>query len=353
MEDFGSKYDGPFDISFKYARARIYSAPNPVFADGLLREMEPYNVKSWWNLRNDDLFCLRWGDPDYVRAFIKNMPLERTAGFHMGSDGYVWARNFALKDPQQRGQLEIDRHWYNFMLWGRLGYDPSLDRNHFENMLLRRYPEVDPATLYDAWAASSRIMPQVNRFFFAAADFQFSPEGCQGLREGFLTVDHFIKGIAMQGMREISIQDFLALKDPPDPSKVTTPFIVAQNLDLFAADSLRGCRHLRENTLDLSAELESVLTDIEAMAELGQYYADKIRGATRLAQFRKSGEAAHKLEAVTALENALEHWQTYARLMSSQFRPQVLARGQDLDWLALTKDVENEIAFVRDAKADL
>lgn len=349
LDAFGD-YPGTLDASFKYAKARIYSAPNPEFADSLITSLREEGLRSWWNLRNDDLFCLRWGDPAYVRAFIKNMPPEQTAGFHMGSDGYVWARNFSVKDPQQRGQLEIDRHWYNFMLWGRLGYDPSLDRSFCENALKQRYPEADNVLLHDTWAAASRIIPQVNRFFFKAGDFMFVPEGCQGLREGFLTVDHFISSQSMPGMPEISILDYLELGDQADRSMLRTPLQVAQNLDDFAGDSLRGCARLRQDSL--SPELDELVTDLEAMAWLGRYYADKIRGATALAQFRKSKEQTDHDSAVRALTEALESWRQYAERASRLYRPQVLARAQDLDWQALTKDVEEELNRVRPESGD-
>ncbi|MEP2951372.1 MAG: hypothetical protein ABJO91_15255, partial [Ekhidna sp.] len=86
-----SEYNGPFEFSFKYAKAHIYSSPNIVFEDFLLDEM-PEGIKSWWNLRNDDLFYLRWGDPKYVKDFIMEFDKEKTAGYLMGSDGYVWSR---------------------------------------------------------------------------------------------------------------------------------------------------------------------------------------------------------------------------------------------------------------------
>ena len=342
-------YPGPLDTSFKYAKARIYSTPRPEFADFLIVSLRQQGVRAWWNLRNDDLFCLRWGDPAYVRAFVKNMPSEETAGFHMGSDGYVWARNFSVKDPKQRGQLEIDRHWYNFMLWGRLGYDPSLGRSFFEAALKQRCPEADAALLYDTWAAASRIIPQVNRFFFKSGDFQFTPEGCQGLREGFLTVDHFIAGKPLPGMPEISIPDYLNLDEQADRSNLRTPPQVAQHLDRFAADTLRGC-DIMLGVGDLSPTLTELLTDLQAMAWLGHYYADKINGATALAQYRQSKQSRHKQAAVQALEAALSSWRRYADLMHSLYRPQVMARGQDLDWAPLTDGVSNDIRIAREAK---
>jgi len=89
-----------------------------------------------------------------------------------------------------------------------------------------------------------------------------------------------------------------------------------------------------------------------AMAWLGQYYADKIRGATALAQYRQSKDRSHKQAAVEALTAALQSWRRYADLAASLYRPQVLARAQELDWQALTKDVEKELERVRSESVD-
>ncbi len=47
------------------------------------------------------------------------------------------------------GQWEIDKHWYRFLLWGRLGYDLTLPRVYFEERLHRHHPEVDATSFYD------------------------------------------------------------------------------------------------------------------------------------------------------------------------------------------------------------
>ena len=39
----------PFEVSFKYAKARLYSSPDLSFADSHVEEMKPYALKSWWN----------------------------------------------------------------------------------------------------------------------------------------------------------------------------------------------------------------------------------------------------------------------------------------------------------------
>ena len=67
----------------------------------------------------DALYCLR-----LVRDFLTNVPREPTRGFYFGSDMWVWGRTFLGRGAPQ---LEIDKHWLHFLLWGRLGYDPTVD----------------------------------------------------------------------------------------------------------------------------------------------------------------------------------------------------------------------------------
>jgi len=161
FKDFG----GPFNTGHKYARARLYSTTTSPYLDIEYRELlERYKVPCWLNLRNDDIFVHRWGDADYVREFLQNVPrdlMRWEAGFYMGPDGYVWGREFVSKDPDLSGELEVNKHWYRFMLWGRLGYDLTLTRDYFEKRLKQRFPKVDPALLYDTWATSSQLFFRV------------------------------------------------------------------------------------------------------------------------------------------------------------------------------------------------
>ncbi len=167
--DAFKEFDGPFNTGHKYARARLYSTTTSPYLDIEYRsDLEQNHVPCWLNLRNDDLFVLRWGDADYVREFLQNVPrdlMRYEAGFYMGPDGFVFGREFVSKDPDLRGRLEIDKHWYRFLLWGRLGYDLTLTRDYFEQRLAQRFPTTDAALVYDTWQAASQIVPQVNRFF--------------------------------------------------------------------------------------------------------------------------------------------------------------------------------------------
>ena len=170
-------YPGPIDFSFKYSVAHMYSEPNPPYIQPVLEEM-PKNLRTWLEVRNDDIYSYRWGDPDYARAYMRNIPgPDRVSGFFMGPDGYCWGREFIDKDPETPRQLVMQKQWYSFTLWGRLSYEPDLPDSLFERMLAARFPGLPAAKLYDALAAASKVMPQITRFFWRDLDFEWFPEG--------------------------------------------------------------------------------------------------------------------------------------------------------------------------------
>jgi len=341
-------YPGPFELEFKYARARLYSSPKPPFARQLLSEMKPYGLKCWWNLRNDDIFCHRWGDPNYVREFVLNFPREQTAGYFMGSDGYVWGREFASLEGESPRQLEIVKHWYSFLLWGRLGYNPRLDRAFFEKVLTARFPEAESSVLYEAWAASSRIIPQVNRFHWRDWDHMWSVEGCL-YTGGFRTVEDFINTETMEGSGLLTIPEYVAATVAQTVPSGVTPLEVADNLDGWAAAAAAGAERIRGRGAP-SKELRGTLTDIESMAYLGRYYAAKIRGGCELALYRATNEPARRQRAVEHLTRGVDYWTAYAAKAGGQYRPQLLARTNWLDWNKLLDEVKRDVEIARRAQ---
>lgn len=358
IKEFGAKYPDSFELSFKYARAHMYSSTKPPFADKLCREMKPHKIKCWWNIRNDDLFNFRWGDPDYVREFLNNLPPGQTAGYHMGSDGYVWGREFTSVNPLNPRALEIQKHWYKFMLWGRLGYNPKLDRAFFVKVLSLRFPKAPATDLYDAWAATSKIVPQVNRFHWRNWDFMFAPEGCMDNR-GFHSVNDFIKGRPMERSGILSVPEFVDRQLAKKTITGTTPIQVAQKLRKHAEDALKLIEKIRKKlpvkdsayrSMSLM-ELRKTLADIEAMAHLGNYYSAKILGAVELDAARKSKDDQRKEAAIEHLSKAVKHWESYAKVASSQYRPQLLARTRRLDWTKTLDDVKRDVEIARSAKS--
>jgi hypothetical protein len=347
------EFHGPFNTGHKYARARLYSTTTSPYLDiEYRRDLEQNQVPCWLNLRNDDLFVLRWGDADYVREFLQNVPrdlMRYEAGFYMGPDGFVFGREFVSKDPELSGQLEIEKHWYRFMLWGRLGYDLTLGRDYFEKRLKQHFPGMDAALVYDTWQVASQIVPLVNQFFFRVNDYQFSPEGCID-NDGFLSLEQFFEHPPLRGSGILSVQDYAAAELNGEPVDGITPMDVADALDTMAQKSLDGTEQLEASGIP-GKEMAATLNDIRAMVHLGRYYADKIRAAAQVAVFRAdASRLEYRQRAVQYLTDAVQHWEAYAKVASAAYRPQLLSRTHYLDWWKIRDDVANEVQAIRNEK---
>jgi hypothetical protein len=341
-------YPDTFDFSYKYSVAHMYSLPAPPFARSTLEAM-PAHLRTWLTVRNDDIYSFRWGDPEYARAYVRGMPgPDKLAGYYMGPDGYIWGREFLSTEPDSPRQLVIKKQWYSFMLWGRLGYDPQLPDALFARTLAVRFPEVPAEKLFGASSEAAQIIPQITRFFWGDIDLKWFPEACvrHPSEKGFYTVKHFLMGETMPGSGIMNIQSFRDCLLGDKPMDGITPPEVAQALQDHAQTTLRLVADLPAAGAD--KELRLTLGDFQAMAHLGDYYAEKIRGATELALFDQTGKPEQQAAAVKHLETALEHWKKYAAAATSQYRPQLLTRIGYVDLNQLTTRVEEDIALARD-----
>jgi hypothetical protein len=344
-------YPSTFDLSYKYSVAHMLSSPAPIFAKEALAELPP-NLKLWMTVRSDDIYDFRWGDPEYARAYIRNLPgPDKLNGFYMGPDGYVLGREFVSTEPETPRQLVTEKQWLYFMLFGRLGYEPSLDDSVFEQTLARRFPGVPAAKVLAASEQASRIIPQVTRFFWGDIDLKWFPEACLShpRHRGFYTVKHFVEGETMPGAGILSIREWRERLLANRPMDGITPLQVAAALERYAASTLALVAELRPSGQN-NKELRLTLGDYEAMAHLGNYYAEKILGAAQIALFDRGGDPARKQAAVGHLKTALGHWNRYASIAGAQYKPQLLNRVGYVDLKALAAKVSADIQMAEDWK---
>mgnify|MGYP001122432504 CR=1 FL=1 len=321
--------DSSLLFSFKYSQAHMHSSTKPQFIyQKNWFSTIPAGSKILLTVRNDDMYYLRWGDPDFARAYLSNLPdLSKIAGFYLGPDGYTWGREYLSAEPDAPRQLVIEKMWYFFMLYGRLAYDPSIPNSRFEAILGERFPTVSAEKLFSGWASVSKILPLLTRFYWGALDFQWYPEACWSA-EGFESVQKFIKPrwdpmtATEDGDRPllISVKDYVG---GAKPDGRLNPEQVADQLQQFAA---RGLASIAGLDAGANKELRLTLGDIKAMASLGNYYAEKIRGAVALCRYETSSDAAQYAKARRHLLAAADYWKQYAAQWSSQYVKQALTR---------------------------
>ena len=338
-----------FLFSFKYAQAHVMSATTQSFHEGFVRDIE--GMKTIWTLRNDDNYYFRWGAPGFVREFIKNIPYDVSRGFYYGSDQWIWGREFLMKEPDSPRQLEIVKHWYHWMMWGRLGYDPDLSDERFTSMLEYKFDLDDASDLFTAWQEASMIYPATTGFHWGSLDFQWYIEGCKSApgfaqnKTGFHDVNRFISLGTHPNSGMQSIPDFVKMTVGGERSALLSPFQVSLMLQGHSEKALGIIKSLKPGN---NKELEITVQDIRTMAMLGRYYSFKIAGSVNVALYRETKDKKYQEEAIAQLENALEAWKEYiGEAMKQNINPLWTNRVGYVDWVKLTEYVQQDIEIAR------
>jgi len=375
---FGQLPDG-FEIALKYAQARLYSSTHPSYAAEKLNKI-PTDMPVWWNLRNDDIFIQRWGDPEYVKEYILNFPHRSkpcdqspclTAGYVMGSDRYFWGRESMSKNPQSPRQLENEKHWYKFLLWGRLGYDPNTPTDLLKGLIAYRFNTTNESNIYDSWQTASKIIPMVNRFHFWPWDYMWWVEKgignlSMGSVDGFHDINQVIRNKTQNVSAYTSILDYMSadgalgvadsldalgytnIKDYLEGGSTDTsmPLWVADKLEDYANQALKGIEGISDGG---NIELRETLSDIRSQAYFGIYWANRIRGGFELELFRRSYNEEHRELAIPYLEGAVDAWKKYAAQLDASYEKVEFAAHGVFDWDEMTSYVESDITITKKA----
>ena len=343
-----------FLFAFKYARDHYMSCVKQPWCDQYVRDVKSIGyLKTVWHIRYDCNYYFRWGAPDFVREFILNFPEDvTTCGYFCGSDGYFWGRDFLSLNPEKPGQLDADRHWYHWMMWGRLGYDPNVSDERFVQILQAHFPKVNAKQLYTAWESASMIFPLTTGFHWGQVEFNWYPEGCRshvrvaGTESGFHDVNKFITMPVHPSTGNITIPDYVKATLSGETVKGITPIQVSEELDQKADHALNIIETLMA---DDNLELKNTLADILCMAYLGKYYAHKIRGSAKVALYRESKDSSYQAQAIQELTEAAWFWRLYTDHAKAQYKnPLWTNRVGIVDWEKMYSDVLNDIEIARE-----
>jgi hypothetical protein len=325
-----------FLFSFKYAQAHVYSSVNQVFHQDFVKDIQSEKLKTLWTLRNDDVFYFRWGAPDFVRDFIKNIPQDVSEGYYYGSDQYVWGRDFLTKNKTAKGELELSKHWYQWMCWGRLGYNPNMTNSRFIDIIQSKFPSVNGSEIFNAWQGASMIYPLVTGFHWGSLDFQWYIESGQSqpsvskTPSGYHDLNNFITLKPHKGTDNIAIPDYVKAFLSNAVLNGTTPLQVAENINMNANIALDWAE---KQSLNTTPELRLSIEDIKAMAYLGKYYAHKIKAATYLQLFRETLKREWQDQVFEELNISAGYWRSYATIGISNYQnPLWTNRVGKVDW---------------------
>jgi hypothetical protein len=345
-----------FYISWKYSNAHCYSHPEPQF-EKLWRAWEGIDLDSTqvlFTVRNDDVFTHRWGDPDYVRAYVKGMMKPYVKGFYWGADGYAWGKDFQHADHGHKTwTYDFERHLLQFQLWGRLAYNPDTD-DSFWAQGLKHYSRAHAPLFLEGLREASKIIPAVNRLFWIDYDFQWHAESCLSQVSGFKTILDFVQATPMPGVGVMGISEFARAEMEGDAEAAAepyeeTPMDILHILERAAAETERIAAQLEQELGELcGGHAECTLFDLKAYVEMGRYYNRKFTAALELNRYKHNGDPIHKQQAVASLEQAARHWERLGAYWSLHNKPYFMARvKRTFGYPLYMKDVLGDIELAR------
>ncbi len=338
-------------ISWKYSNAHMYSSTSPQFENlwKAWEDVDMSTVKVLFTVRNDDINTFRWGDYGYIRDYVKGMGKEYAEGFYWGADGYLWADDFQTAPHIARSwRYDFEKHWTQFWLLGRLGYNSDEPKERYEALFTAHYGEWGER-IQTLLETASRVIPAVNRQFWINYDYEWHPESLLSVY-GFKTVIDFVNGVAMPGSGTISLADYAAALTHGEEPRGETPADTIGTLQ-NAADTLQtGLSALEKDipAIYKADELGSTLLDLWCWRYLAAYYQCKLSAALELCFYREAGDKAAKEKAVALLETGLSYYRALAACWSRQYLPYKMGRVKYMFGYPLyISDVERDIELAK------
>ena len=354
-----AKYPGPVYLDIKFNGEHMYSSVEPHVLDPKWVALAHGRYRLLWHLRNDDLFILRWGDPDFVRETVRNMAGADTAGFVEGSEIDVPGPDRIHTEAAKAHldwQYKFEKHWFRYMLWGRVGYHAAEPEATWLGHFRRRFGAAGD-DVYEAVHQSSKIAPLITSYHWNYMNGDWYPEGSIGswntayeqprVNYRRAAMYHDIRTYIFNntiGGEMANIPEFVA------GSKKVGPYEVADRLEQYGARTLELTARARGHVERGTKEFACTEADLTAYGNLGIYYAEKLRGAAHLARYLFRAYPPDQKEAVAHLELALKAWRGVVAATENHYAPNEVWLFGQFDWKRYLPDVEADIAIARESK---
>ena len=365
--------EGPVwaDLKFNWSHAHATPALTKVH-DGKLYaayfSTVPTDYKIIWTARNEDFFCLRWGVPDFVRKHVHTNAHDYVGGYLIGSETYIPAKDYFTKPGTKvNWRYAFERQWLFYKTWGRLLYNPATSNDFFKAEFIKRYGK-DGALLFEASNLAGNTPLRLASSFDFTWDFSLYSEGFMALnrelkRVEYISVDWQIRQPPIDP-EYISILDYVKTISSGgnfDRNKVTPPVLI----NMLENDNRKALSLLRNFKVVNNPALEQEVADIRVWANLGLYFAEKIKGGVALQTYRVNGGAELKDQAVRHLENALGYWDEVVTITKPLYNHMPLVHFSEQDgkhwkendhlrfhWELLRPEVAKDIEIARNATTD-
>jgi len=363
-------FEGPVWASLKFNWSHGHSTPKLIKVHGgkiygTYWNPEPENYKIIWTVRNEDFFCLRWGVADFIRRHIAENTPNYVGGYFIGSETYIPVKDYFTKPGfSVNWKYAFQRQWLFYKLWGRLLYNPSTPDSIFKDEFIRRYGK-GADLLFEAYALAGKTPLRLASSFDCTWDFTLYSEGFMALnpetkRVEYISVDRQINQPPLD-TNYISIAEYVKTilsGNSFGKHKITPPDLAA----LLEKDCSKALELVKDINVTGNDALMYEVSDVKAWANLGLFFAEKLKGAVALETYRINGGEEYKQNSVKHLEKALQFWDVVINITSPIYNDMPLVHYSSQDgksweendhlrfhWRLLRDDVAKDIDIALNA----
>jgi hypothetical protein len=362
--------DGPVWADLKFNWSHAHSTPQLIKVHGgklfgAYFNPVPTSYKVIWTARNEDMFCLRWGVPDFVRKHINSNAHDYVGGYLIGSETYIPGKDYFTKPGTKvNWKYAFERQWLFYKTWGRLLYNPSTPDELFKAEFIHRYGK-DAGALFEASTLAGTTPLRLASSFDFTWDFSLYSEGFMALnrdikRVEYISVDWQIRQPPIDP-NYVSVLDYVngvSSGQTFDKGRITPPVLIS----MLEADCNKALAILKNFRLPINASLHQEVADIKVWANLGLYFAEKLKGAVALQTYRVKGGEVNKQLAIKHLESALHYWDIVVGITRPLYNDMPLVHFSEQDgkhwkendhlrfhWELLRPEVAKDIEIAKNA----
>jgi hypothetical protein len=348
----------PIIIELKYNWSHGHSSPNLFKVHGgkltdAYWNPPPSNYKLAWMVRNEDFFMLRWGQPDFIRQHIALNSQDHVTGYFVGSETYIPAVDYFTSGEKGDWEFAFERQWMFYKQWGHLLYNPDTPDAFFAGTYASKFPE-NGKSLFKAQSLVGRVPLILASYWDATWDYSLYSEGMMSIMGNQNTM----KLISLKQLAEKTPMDTLLMgvkeyvrkiEDNQSLSGKITPLEMADSIESFCRRAIDMVSPVQPgNNIDLEYEK----TDILTWANLGLYFAYKLRSSVAYQQFVNSGETGFHTQAILDLEKATESWEEVSLLTTDLYQTVPLQhynRNEDkyFHWNKVFEEVKDELEWLK------
>jgi hypothetical protein len=294
------------DLMFPYHPTRIMHTYS--YADWLKYPRKTDHIYQVWSLGSHRL--LQWGDPEFVRRFAPTTTFGEAVGFEIcaplsqkGFGNNSGAFRIFEDKTREYYKWEFQKYWSYYQLFGRLTYNSTASDEFWTSELSRRFGPEAAKPIAGMYRAGSKIIPKILSVAIANFNMYVWPEkDMGGLINYYMTLKPFDPAI-YSGFQEY-VDNVLAGRI----TGKTSPEEVANQLEAIASETERQADAAKPLVTKGKQEFWATEMDFRILAGMARYFSHKIRMATSLSFFYKTGDANQLQLAIRHGEAGLEIW---------------------------------------------